>query len=133
MSRPPSTIVGSATRTSSNGEVEVSISVGDFTIGLDAVVRTLIGQGERVDEFVIMDLRMPRALVGLIVGAALGISGALTQSIARNPLASPDVLGITGGASATAVFLVTASGGAAITSSIGLPDPRLNVSNPGFA
>ncbi|WP_211293915.1 FecCD family ABC transporter permease [Lentzea kentuckyensis] len=103
----------------------VSISVGDFTIGLDAVVRTLIGQGERVDEFVIMDLRMPRALVGLIVGAALGISGALSQSIARNPLASPDVLGITGGASATAVALVTASGGAAITSAIGLPAAAL--------
>ncbi|NKE58344.1 iron chelate uptake ABC transporter family permease subunit [Lentzea sp. PSKA42] len=103
----------------------VSISVGDFTIELPAVIRTLFGQGERVDEFVIMDLRMPRALVGLIVGSALGISGALTQSIARNPLASPDVLGITGGASATAVFLVTASGGAAVTSSIGLPAAAL--------
>lgn len=98
----------------------VSISVGDFTIELSAVFRTLFGQGERVDEFVIMDLRMPRALVGLIVGVALGIAGALTQSIARNPLASPDVLGITGGASATAVFVVTASGGAAISSTIGL-------------
>ena len=98
----------------------VSIAVGDFTIELPAVFRTLIGQGERVDEFVIMDLRMPRALVGLIAGVALGISGALTQSIARNPLASPDVLGITGGASATAVFVVTASGGAAIAHSVGL-------------
>ncbi|WP_434443097.1 FecCD family ABC transporter permease [Lentzea sp. E54] len=98
----------------------VSISVGDFTIELPAVIRTLFGQGERVDEFVIMDLRMPRALVGLIAGVALGISGALTQSIARNALASPDVLGITGGASATAVFVVTASGGAAVASTIGL-------------
>ncbi len=103
----------------------VSISIGDFTIELPAVFRTIFGQGERVDEFVIMDLRMPRALVGLIVGAALGISGALTQSIARNPLASPDVLGITGGASATAVFLVTATSGAAVTSTIGLPAAAL--------
>jgi iron complex transport system permease protein len=103
----------------------VSISVGDFTIELPAVIRTIFGQGERVDEFVVMDLRMPRALVGLIVGAALGISGALTQSIARNPLASPDVLGITGGASATAVFLVTATGGAAVTSAVGLPAAAL--------
>jgi iron complex transport system permease protein len=101
----------------------VSISVGDFTIELPAVVSTLFGRGERVDEFVIMDLRMPRALVGLIVGAALGISGALTQSIARNPLASPDVLGITGGASATAVFVVTS--GAAVTGTIGLPAAAL--------
>ncbi|MGI5507315.1 FecCD family ABC transporter permease [Lentzea sp. CA-135723] len=103
----------------------VSIAVGDFTIELPAVFRTLIGQGERVDEFVIMDLRLPRSLIGLIAGAALGISGALTQSIARNALASPDVLGITGGASATAVFVVTAGGGAAIGGAIGLPAAAL--------
>ncbi|MFD5825914.1 FecCD family ABC transporter permease [Lentzea sp. NPDC060358] len=103
----------------------VSISVGDFTIELGAVLRTLVGQGERVDEFVIMDLRMPRALVGLIAGIALGVSGALTQSVARNPLASPDVLGITSGASATAVFVVTASGGAALGGSLGLPAAAL--------
>ncbi|MFD4669050.1 FecCD family ABC transporter permease [Lentzea sp. NPDC058450] len=103
----------------------VSIAVGDFTIELPAVFRTLIGQGERVDEFVIMDLRLPRSLIGLIVGAALGISGALTQSIARNALASPDVLGITGGASATAVFVVTAGGGAAVGGAIGLPAAAL--------
>ena len=100
----------------------VSIAVGDFPIALPQVMATLAGRGERVDEFVIMDLRMPRALAGLVVGVALGVSGAITQSIARNPLASPDVLGITGGASATAVFLVTVSGGtsAAIMNSVGL-------------
>ncbi|MEV4159779.1 FecCD family ABC transporter permease [Nonomuraea dietziae] len=100
----------------------LSIGVGDFPIGLSQVIATLLGQGERVDEFVIMDLRMPRALAGLIVGVALGMSGAITQSIARNPLASPDILGITGGASAVAVFLVTVSGGAAaaIVDSVGL-------------
>ncbi|MCG5212996.1 iron chelate uptake ABC transporter family permease subunit [Streptosporangium soli] len=100
----------------------LSIGVGDFPLGLPQVIATLFGQGERVDEFVIMDLRMPRALAGLIVGVALGVSGAITQSIARNPLASPDILGITGGASAVAVFLVTVSGGAAtaIVDSVGL-------------
>ncbi|MFB4275466.1 FecCD family ABC transporter permease [Nonomuraea sp. MTCD27] len=100
----------------------LSIGAGDFPIGLPQVIATILGRGERVDEFVIMDLRMPRALAGLVVGGALGVSGAITQSIARNPLASPDVLGITGGASAVAVFLVTVSGGAAaaIVSSVGL-------------
>lgn len=100
----------------------LSIGVGDFPIGLDQVIATLLGRGEQVDEFVIMDLRMPRALAGLVVGIALGVSGAITQSIARNPLASPDILGITGGASAVAVFLVTVSGGtaAAIVNSVGL-------------
>jgi iron complex transport system permease protein len=100
----------------------LSIGLGDFPIGLPQVIATLAGQGERVDEFVIMDLRMPRALAGLVVGIALGVSGAITQSVARNPLASPDILGITGGASAVAVFLVTVSGGAAaaIVDSVGL-------------
>ncbi|MFE7897844.1 FecCD family ABC transporter permease [Streptomyces sp. NPDC057424] len=100
----------------------VSIGVGDFPIGLPQVIATILGRGERVDQFVIMDLRMPRALAGLVVGVTLGVSGAITQSIARNPLASPDVLGITQGASAVAVFLVTVSGGtaAAIVNSVGL-------------
>ncbi|MFI0485436.1 FecCD family ABC transporter permease [Actinomadura sp. 9N215] len=100
----------------------LSIGVGDFPIALPRVIATILGRGERVDEFVIMDLRMPRALAGLLVGIALGVSGAITQSIARNPLASPDVLGITGGASAVAVFLVTVPGGASavIADSVGL-------------
>ncbi|CAL9665849.1 FecCD family ABC transporter permease [Streptomyces sp. enrichment culture] len=100
----------------------LSIGVGDFPIGLPRVVATILGRGEQVDEFVIMDLRMPRALAGLVVGVALGVSGALTQSIARNPLASPDVLGITSGAGTVAVFLVTVSGGAAtaVVDSVGL-------------
>ncbi|MFF3644617.1 FecCD family ABC transporter permease [Streptomyces sp. NPDC002564] len=100
----------------------LSISIGDFPIGMSRVLATIVGRGEQVDEFVIMDLRMPRALAGLVVGIALGVSGALTQSIARNPLASPDILGITGGASAVAVFVVTMSGGAAtaIADSVGL-------------
>ncbi|MFJ4840358.1 FecCD family ABC transporter permease [Streptomyces sp. NPDC088746] len=100
----------------------LSIGIGDFPIGLSRVIATILGRGEQVDEFVIMDLRMPRALAGLLVGIALGVSGAITQSVARNPLASPDILGITGGASAVAVFLVTVSGGtaAAVVSTVGL-------------
>ncbi|WP_416985402.1 FecCD family ABC transporter permease [Streptomyces sp. T028] len=100
----------------------LSIGVGDFPISLPRVIATILGRGEQVDEFVIMDLRMPRALAGVVVGIALGVSGAITQSIARNPLASPDILGITGGAGATAVFLVTVSGGTAtaIVDSVGV-------------
>ncbi|WP_405608166.1 MULTISPECIES: FecCD family ABC transporter permease [unclassified Streptomyces] len=100
----------------------LSIAVGDFPIGLSRVIATILGRGEQVDEFVVMDLRMPRALAGLVVGIALGVSGAITQSVARNPLASPDILGITWGAGAVAVFLLTVSGGtaAAVVSSVGL-------------
>ncbi|MEU9252735.1 iron chelate uptake ABC transporter family permease subunit [Streptomyces sp. NPDC048270] len=105
----------------------LSIGVGDFPIGLSQVVTTILGRGEQVDEFVIMDLRMPRALTGVVVGVALGVSGAITQSVARNPLASPDILGITWGAGAVAVFLVTVSGGtaAAVVNSVGLSGAAL--------
>ncbi|MFH9467829.1 FecCD family ABC transporter permease [Streptomyces clavifer] len=100
----------------------LSVSIGDFPIGLSRVVATILGRGEQFDEFIIMDLRMPRAMAGLVVGIALGVSGAITQSVARNPLASPDILGVTTGASAVAVFLVTVSGGAAtaVVNSVGL-------------
>ncbi|MFI0821087.1 FecCD family ABC transporter permease [Streptomyces sp. NPDC021098] len=100
----------------------VSIGVGEFPIGLSRVIATVFGEGERVDQFVIMDLRMPRALAGIVVGIALGVSGAITQSVARNPLASPDILGITAGAGAVSVFLVTVSGGAtaAVVGAVGL-------------
>lgn len=103
----------------------LSIGVGEFPIGLPQVIATVFGHGERVDEFVITDLRMPRVLIGLVVGIALGVAGAITQSLARNPLASPDILGITSGASAVAVALVTVSGGAAIAGSVGLPAAAL--------
>ncbi|MFH9296679.1 FecCD family ABC transporter permease [Streptomyces sp. NPDC017520] len=105
----------------------LSIAVGDFPIGLSRVIATLFGRGEQVDAFVVMDLRMPRALAGLIVGIALGLSGAITQSVARNPLASPDILGITTGAGAVAVFLVTTTGGtaSAIAGSVGLSSAAL--------
>ncbi|TDD87475.1 iron ABC transporter permease [Actinomadura darangshiensis] len=105
----------------------LSIGAGDFPIGLPRVIATIFGGGERFDRFVIMDLRLPRALAGLVVGIALGTSGAITQSIARNPLASPDVLGITQGAGAVAVLLLTVSGGtsAAVAGAAGLPAAAL--------
>ncbi|WP_019202028.1 iron chelate uptake ABC transporter family permease subunit [Tsukamurella sp. 1534] len=100
-----------------------SIRMGEFPLTFGEVLSTLIGRGDSMTEFIIMDLRMPRALVGVIVGAALGMSGAIVQSIARNPLASPDILGITQGAGVAAVFLVTSTGGLAATlnNDVGLP------------
>ena len=61
--------------------------------------------GERVPglSFQILEDRLPRAAVGLLAGAALGFSGSLFQTLLRNPLASPDVIGITGAASAAAI------------------------------
>ncbi|MGN7411091.1 FecCD family ABC transporter permease [Paenibacillus sp. SAF-068] len=90
----------------------VGTSVGsDFISPLD-VIRTMLGLNEGEHDFVVLTLRLPRVLLSLLVGAALGMSGALLQGIIRNPLASPDVIGITGGAAVAAVGFVTLLGGA---------------------
>ncbi len=95
----------------------VSLSLGDFKIPVLDVVKTLFGGGDRATEFIVNRLRLPRALTGMMVGAALGMSGAIFQSIARNPLASPDIIGVTYGASAFAVFAIITLGltGAAVS------------------
>jgi ABC-type enterobactin transport system permease subunit len=96
---------------------------GDYPIGIGDVLRTLAGAGEQSQRFVVLDLRAPRTLVGVLVGAALGLAGALFQTFARNPLASPDVLGITQGASVGAVAAITLSGGSAgaLLGGLGVP------------
>jgi ABC-type enterobactin transport system permease subunit len=91
-----------------------SLGRGDFPIGLGDVLRTLAGLGEKTQEFIVLELRAPRIVVGLLVGLALGVTGALFQTFARNPLASPDVLGITQGASVGAVAAIVLTGGGAI-------------------
>ncbi|KAA6475990.1 iron ABC transporter permease [Bacillus swezeyi] len=58
-------------------------------------------------EFALGELRMPRVLSGAIVGASLAVAGLIVQGIIRNPLASPDVIGVTGGASVSAVLFLT--------------------------
>jgi iron complex transport system permease protein len=84
----------------------VSISVGDFPIPLREVVPAIFGAGTDDAEFIVRTLRLPRALTGVLVGASFGVSGAIFQSLARNPLASPDIIGIDAGASAAAVFCI---------------------------
>lgn len=100
-----------------------SIRLGEFPLSFSEVLQALVGSGDSMTNFIVMDLRMPRALVGVVVGAALGMSGAIVQSIARNPLASPDILGVTAGAGVAAVFLVTSTGtlAATLNNDVGLP------------
>ncbi|WP_435174810.1 FecCD family ABC transporter permease [Actinacidiphila sp. bgisy145] len=83
-----------------------SLSVGSFRIPVLDVLRTLGGGGDAGTRFIVVRVRMPRALTGVAAGAAFGLSGAIFQSLIRNPLASPDVIGITAGASAAAVVAI---------------------------
>ena len=85
--------------------------MGDFAIPVADVVRTLLGGGDAGQRFIVMELRLPQTAVAVPVGAALGLSGALTQTFARNPLASPDILGVTEGAAFGAVAVIVLAGG----------------------
>ncbi|HEK9456065.1 TPA: iron chelate uptake ABC transporter family permease subunit, partial [Streptococcus equi subsp. equi] len=58
------------------------------------------------DNFILNEYRIPRTLLGLIIGSSLAISGAIIQGVVRNPLASPDVIGISKGASLAAVIII---------------------------
>jgi len=97
----------------------VSLSVGDFPVPLGDVVAALAGAGSADAELVVLELRLPRVVCGLVVGAAFGLSGAVFQAVARNPLASPDIIGITAGASAAAVLLIVLGGAAQATLGLG--------------
>lgn len=93
----------------------VLIGSGDYAMTPGEVVSTLFGHGTFQQEFIVTDLRLPRVLVGLLVGAALGVGGAVFQTISRNPLGSPDVLGFGQGATVGALtVIVLFQGGAAV-------------------
>ncbi|WP_067461045.1 FecCD family ABC transporter permease [Actinomadura macra] len=81
----------------------VGLTTGDFPLPLSEAVPALWGSGDPGTRFIVQDLRLPRALVGILAGAALGLSGAIFQTLTRNPLASPDVIGITAGAGTAVV------------------------------
>lgn len=83
--------------------VVLQVGLGDFPISPSRVVATFAGHGTALEEFVVYDLRMPRAATAVVVGLCLGVSGAIFQSLTRNPLGSPDIIGFTQGASVGAV------------------------------
>lgn len=85
----------------------LSVMVGSTTIAPSVVWDALVHSSDDIDQFAIRDFRLPRTIVGLVVGVALGLSGALIQALTRNPLADPGILGVHAGAS----FAVTVAVG----------------------
>ena len=70
------------------------------------IFKTLIGQGEYYDQLILMEFRFPRMLITILAGAALSLSGAIIQSVTKNPIAEPGILGINaGGGFAIALFI----------------------------
>jgi iron complex transport system permease protein len=82
------------------------VVLGDFVITVPDVVRILTGTDIPGASYILMESKLPRAVLGVLVGVAFGVGGAIFQSTLRNPLASPDVIGVSIGASAAAVFAI---------------------------
>ncbi|MFK0245473.1 FecCD family ABC transporter permease [Amycolatopsis azurea] len=76
----------------------LSVGIGAHAIAPGEVVRALLGDGNPSDRAVVLDIRMPRAVLAIGVGAALAVGGVLVQALSRNALAEPGVLGVTAGA-----------------------------------
>jgi iron complex transport system permease protein len=83
----------------------LNLGIGEFPIPALDVAKTVL-RLSREHDFIVLTLRLPRALVALLVGTAIALSGAILQGLTRNPLASPDVVGITGGANLAAVVVI---------------------------
>jgi iron complex transport system permease protein len=84
----------------------LALGTGEFTLTPAEVLRALSGEGTRAARLVVVEWRLPRVLLALVIGAALGLAGAVFQALTRNPLGSPDVIGFSTGAY-TGVLLVT--------------------------
>ncbi|MFJ8487712.1 FecCD family ABC transporter permease [Streptomyces sp. NPDC094038] len=94
----------------------LALTTGTYRVPLATVVDCLLGRGSPADMFIVVNLRLPRLMCAVLAGAALGMSGAVFQSMSRNPLGSPDVVGFTSGAAAGAVVqIVLIHGGAYAT------------------
>lgn len=92
----------------------LALAVGTITLPPLETWRALIGRGDATATFVVRQLRLPRMVLALLLGAGLGVSGAALQGVLRNPLAEPYLLGVSGGAAVGAVLAVIAGAAFAI-------------------
>lgn len=84
----------------------ISLSTGDFDVSVADAARALFGTTSSEVELVVTQWRLPRVLLALLLGGALGVSGAIFQSLTRNPLGSPDIIGFNVGAYTGAIAVM---------------------------
>lgn len=84
----------------------LALTVGPVQLTFQQIWASLNGQGTQVVDTILYDIRAPRMVLGVVVGASLAISGASLQGLLRNPLADPGLIGITAGASLAVVFVI---------------------------
>jgi iron complex transport system permease protein len=116
---PRSFLVGTALLVFALGVALVNLSSGDLPVPVADVLRSLAGQGDAGTDFIVYELRLPRVLVTLLVGAALGAGGTVFQSLTRNPLGSPDFVGLTVGSASGALLVMLVLGGGGVQVIVG--------------
>lgn len=84
----------------------VSIRFGDPPVAVGTTIDVFLGRADFADTFIVIQLGLPRVATAILVGAALGTSGAIFQSLARNPLGSPDIIGFNTGAATGAIAAI---------------------------
>ena len=85
----------------------MSTGIGDLKIAPWKVISVFFGGGTSLEQLVVTSFRLPRIIIALLSGMALAVAGGILQGMIRNPLASPDIIGITGGAGAAVVAFLT--------------------------
>ncbi|MHA7217851.1 FecCD family ABC transporter permease [Arthrobacter sp. MDT1-48-3] len=90
----------------------VNVLLGSYTVTIPDVFRILGGADIPGASFIVMENKLPRSVIGVLVGVCFGLAGAVFQTMLRNPLASPDIIGISYGASASAVTAIVLFGAA---------------------
>lgn len=88
-----------------------ALGVGEYPVPPGQVIDIVIGRDDSFASVLVLEWRMPRILLALLIGAALGVSGAIFQALTRNPLGSPDVIGFDFGAYAGALVAIAVFGG----------------------
>lgn len=94
--------------------VAASLALGPRPVGWEDVVGALVSYDGSPDQIAVRELRLPRTVVGLLVGVALGAAGAVMQGLTRNPVADPGLVGVSAGAALGMVSGVTLVGGVAL-------------------
>ena len=87
--------------------VFISLSIGNYKLTFHEIIQTLLGNGTSSQNFAIYQLRLPRIILAIVVAFALSFSGGILQTITKNPLAEPGVIGINTGAALFVVILIS--------------------------
>lgn len=92
------------------GLVLVSLALGTYALSPAEAWAVVTGQGTPLDRTILLELRLPRAVLAVVVGVAFALAGGIFQTVFANPLASPELLGVTGGATVAAVWVLLVLG-----------------------